>query len=182
MREVRVQTPLTEEVIENLRAGDKVLISGVVYGARDATHERMFQDLDENKLPIDLKGGVIYYVGPTPAPSGRVIGAAGPTTSSRMDSFTPRLLELGLKGTIGKGFRSKEVLEAMSRHKAVYFVATGGLGALLSKCVVRCEVVAYEDLGPQALFLLELRDFPAMVAYDVFGNDLFKDGVEKYQR
>lgn len=181
MREIRIKTPLTNEAVEDLKAGDKVLISGQVYGARDTTHERMFQDLDNNRLPIDLKGSVIYYVGPTPAPPGKIIGAAGPTTSTRMDPYTPRLLSLGLKATIGKGYRSKEVLEAMKKHKAVYFAAIGGLGALLSKSIVKSEVVAYEDLGPQALFLLELKDFPAMVANDVQGNDIFKEGVKKYR-
>ncbi|MEE8359238.1 MAG: Fe-S-containing hydro-lyase [Candidatus Hydrothermarchaeales archaeon] len=182
MKEIRVKTPLSDEVVEGLKAGDKVLLSGVVFGARDATHERMFQDIDEDRLPLDLEGAVIYYVGPTPTPPGKVIGAAGPTTSSRMDSYMPRLLSLGLKATIGKGYRSREVMDAMVKHGAVYFIAVGGLGALLSKSIVKSEVVAYEDLGPQALFRLELRDFPVLVAYDIGGNSIFEAGVRQYRR
>ncbi len=182
MKEIRVETPLSDEVVEDLKAGDKVLLSGVVFGARDATHERMFQDINEDRLPLDLEGAVIYYVGPTPTPPGKVIGAAGPTTSSRMDPYMPRLLSLGLKATIGKGYRSRDVMDAMVKHGAVYFIAVGGLGALLSKSVVKSEVVAYEDLGPQALFRLELRDFPVLVAYDISGNNIFEEGVKQYRR
>jgi len=182
LKEIRVKTPLSDKVIESLNAGDKVLLNGVVYGARDATHERMFQDIDDGRLPFDLEGTVIYYVGPTPTPPGKVIGAVGPTTSSRMDPYMPRLLSLGLKATIGKGFRSREVMDAMVKHRAVYFIAVGGLGALLSKSVVKNEVVAYEDLGPQALFKLELKDFPVLVAYDISGNSIFEEGVTRYRR
>ncbi len=180
MKEIRIETPLSDEVVEGLEAGDKVLLSGVVYGARDATHERMFQDIDEDRIPFDLEGAVIYYVGPTPTPPGKVIGAAGPTTSSRMDLYMPKLLSLGLKATIGKGYRSREVMDAMVKQGAVYFIAVGGLGALLSKSIVKSEVVAYEDLGPQALFRLKLRNFPVLVAYDISGNSIFEDGVWRY--
>ena len=182
MKEIRLKTPLKNGDLEDLHIGDKVLISGVVYGARDATHERMFHDIDKGTLPIDLDGAVIYYVGPTPARPGRIIGAAGPTTSSRMDPYTPRLLELGLKATIGKGYRSNSVVDAMKKHGAAYFIAVGGIGALLSRYIVRNEVLAYGDLGPQALFEFEFADFPVMVACDFEGNSLFDVGVKKYLR
>lgn len=179
----RITPPLTDADVEGLRAGDKVLISGTLYTARDAAHKRLIQLLDSGKeLPFDLKGQLIYYVGPTPARPGEVIGSAGPTTSGRMDAFTPRLLELGLKGTIGKGQRSPEVLEAMQKHKAVYMAAVGGAAALIAKAIRKAEVIAYEDLGPEAIRKLTVVDFPAIVVNDSVGGDLFMAGREQYRR
>lgn len=179
----KVRTPLTEEVVLSLRAGDRVLLSGVVYGARDAAHRRMAEALSRGEpLPVDLSGQVIYYVGPTPAPPGRPIGSAGPTTAGRMDPYVEPLLRAGLKGMIGKGRRSPEVVEALRRHKAVYFAAVGGLGALLSRHIKRAEVVAYEDLGTEALWLFEFEDFPCFVANDAFGGDLYEEAVRKWRR
>jgi fumarate hydratase subunit beta len=171
----RIRTPLDEATISALRAGDKVLLSGVIYTARDAAHRRFLEAIDAGEaLPVDLDGQVIYYCGPTPARPGRVIGAAGPTTSSRMDAFTPVLLERGLKGTIGKGRRSQVVREAIIRHRAPYFSATGGAGALLSRAVRSYDVVAYDDLGPEAVARLVVEDFPLFVIDDVFGGDLYE--------
>lgn len=176
-------TPLTDEVVQSLRAGDRVAISGVVYAARDAAHKRMFALLEQGKaLPFDVRGQIIYYVGPTPARPGHVIGAAGPTTSGRMDKYTPKLLEQGLKGMIGKGYRSPEVKEAIVKYRAVYFAAVGGAGALLSKSIKAQEIVAYEDLGPEAIRRLVVENFPAIVINDVYGNDLYVEGVKKYSR
>lgn len=172
---IRVETPLRTEDVEALRAGDSVLLSGVVYTARDAAHARLAKLIEEGKpLPIDLAGQVIYYVGPTPAPPGRVIGSAGPTTAGRMDSFTPALLAAGLKGMIGKGLRSQEVIDAIVKHKAVYFAATGGAAALLAKRIVSCEVVAYEDLGCEAIHRLEVQDLPLVVINDCVGGDFYR--------
>lgn len=180
---IKITPPLTDADVEKLRAGDKVLITGVLYTARDAAHKRLIELLDRGeKLPIDVKGQLIYYVGPTPEKPGQVIGSAGPTTSGRMDVYTPRLLELGLKGTIGKGQRSQDVIEAMKKHKAVYLAAVGGAAALIAKTIKKAEIVAYEDLGPEAIRRLEVVDFPAIVVNDINGNDLFKIGVEKYRR
>lgn len=180
---VRITPPLSDADVERLKAGDKVLITGVIYTARDAAHKRLIELLDKGGvLPFDIKGALIYYVGPTPAKPGQVIGSAGPTTSGRMDAYTPRLLSLGLKGTIGKGLRSKEVIEAMKEHKALYFAAVGGAAALISKCIKKSEVIAYEDLGTEAVRRLEVVDFPAIVVNDAKGADLFKEGVEKYRR
>lgn len=177
----RLTTPLTEELLASLRAGMPVLISGVIYTGRDAAHKRLCDLIAKGEpLPLDLRGQVIYYVGPTPAKPGQVIGSAGPTTSYRMDPFTPTLLEMGLKGSIGKGKRAPEVIEAMEEYKAVYFVAVGGAGALLAKRIKSCEVVAYEDLGPEAIRRLEVEDFPAIVANDIYGNDFYDDGVAEY--
>lgn len=174
---IRLTTPLKEEDIYSLKIGDRVLINGIIYSARDATHRRMFEDLDNNRsLPIDLKGQVIYYVGPTPARPGKVIGSAGPTTATRMDYYTPRLLELGLKGMIGKGYRSEKVVQSIKKNKAVYFMAIGGAGAIASKSIKKAEVIAYQDLGPEAMFLLEVQDFPVIVANDCRGNDIFIRG------
>ncbi|HLC17937.1 MAG TPA: Fe-S-containing hydro-lyase, partial [Thermodesulfobacteriota bacterium] len=162
---------------------DRVLISGVLYTARDAAHKRFMELLDRGeKLPFDVKGQIIYYVGPTPAKPGQVIGSAGATTSGRMDAYTPRLLKLGLKATIGKGARSSEVIEAMKAKKAVYLAAVGGAAALISKCIVKSEVVAYEDLGPEAVRRLTVEDFPAIVVNDTRGGDLFAEGVKEYRR
>jgi len=180
---IKITPPLTDKDVEKLRAGDKVLITGVLYTARDAAHKRLIELLDRGeKLPIDVKGQLIYYVGPTPEKPGQVIGSAGPTTSGRMDVYTPRLLELGLKGTIGKGQRSADVVEAMKKYKAVYLAAVGGAAALIAKTIKKAEIVAYEDLGPEAIRRLEVVDFPAIVVNDINGNDLFKIGVEKYRR
>ncbi|MEK7310314.1 MAG: Fe-S-containing hydro-lyase [Planctomycetota bacterium] len=184
-----VQAPLTDQVVEKLHIGDKVLLSGVIYTARDAAHKRIFDEIQSArtekrppKLPFDLKSAVIYYVGPTPAKPGQVIGSAGPTTAYRMDPYTPTLLELGLKATIAKGQRSEAVLEAMKKYKAVYFVAVGGAGALLSERIIKAEVIAYDDLGAEAVRRLEVKDFPVTVANDMHGGDLFKVGVEQYAK
>ena len=180
---VRISAPLTDAAVEKLRAGDKVLITGVMYTARDAAHKRLIDLLNAAKeLPVDLKGQIIYYVGPTPERPGQVIGSAGPTTSGRMDAYTPRLLELGLKGMVGKGARGKEVLDAIKKHKAVYMAAVGGAAALIRRSIKKAEIVAYEDLGPEAIRRLEVVDFPAIVVNDVYGGDLFLQGVEKYRR
>lgn len=179
----RLTTPLGEQDVERLRIGQKVLLNGVVYTARDAAHKRLMELIQAGKpLPIDIRGQVIYYVGPSPAKPGRPIGSAGPTTSYRMDAFAPKLLELGLKGMIGKGKRAPEVIQAMVRHKAVYFGATGGAGALLARSVLEAEVVAYEDLGPEAIRRLVVRDLPLMVVNDVLGQDLYEEGVRRYSR
>jgi fumarate hydratase subunit beta len=178
----RIATPLDEGTISTLRAGDKVLLSGPIYTARDAAHKKFMEVLKGGgPLPIDVKGQVIYYCGPTPPAPGRVIGAAGPTTSSRMDAYAPTLLSLGLKGMIGKGKRSEVVKEAIIRNKAVYFGATGGAGALLSKAVREYRVVAYEDLGPEAVAMLLVEEFPVFVINDIFGNDLYEMGVNRYK-
>jgi fumarate hydratase subunit beta len=180
---IRLKTPLSSADVEKLKAGDKVLITGVIYTGRDAAHKRLFDLLAEGKpLPIDIKGQVIYYVGPAPAKPGQAIGSAGPTTSGRMDVYSPKLMEMGLKGMIGKGMRKKEVVEAMKKYKAVYFAATGGAGALLAKAVRKAEVVAYEDLGPEAISRLEVVDFPVTVVNDTQGNDLYQQGMAKYAR
>jgi fumarate hydratase subunit beta len=169
-----LQPPLTEEDIRSLKAGDEVLITGVIYGARDMAHKRLCEAIDAGKeLPFELEGAIIYYVGPTPAQPGKVIGAAGPTTSSRMDAFSPKLLTKGLKATIGKGYRNSEVREALKKYGAVHLSAIGGAGALLSKHIVAAEVIAYEDLGTEAVRKLEVIDFPAIVAYDSYGNSVY---------
>src|SRR4030067_3110397 len=178
---IRLKTPLSDADVEKLKAGDKVLITGVIYTGRDAAHKRLFDLLQEGKsLPVDLKGQIIYYVGPAPAKPGQAIGSAGPTTSGRMDAYSPKLMEVGLKGMIGKGMRKKEGGEAMKKYKAVYFAATGGAGALLAKAVKKAKVVAYEDLGPEATNKLEVEDFPVIVVNDTLGNDLYKQGKEQY--
>lgn len=180
---VIIRTPLSDAVIDTLAAGDRVLISGVIYSARDAAHKRLVELIRENRpLPIDLAGQIIYYVGPTPPRPGMPIGAAGPTTSYRMDPYAPVLIEKGLKGMIGKGARGEAVIEAMKRHRAVYFAATGGAGALISKTIKRAEIVAYEDLGTEAVRKLEVEEFPAIVVCDVRGNDLYREGRMKYRR
>ena len=178
-----IKLPLNDETIAELRAGDHVRLTGVIYAARDAAHKRMIEALDKNEpLPIDIKGAVIYYVGPTPARPGRVIGAAGPTTSMRLNPYTPRLMEHGLKATIGKGGRNQAVKDALKQHKGVYFLAVGGTGALLSKRIKKAEVVAYEDLGTEAIRRLEVEDFPVIVANDMYGNDLLEQGKARYQK
>lgn len=179
----RITTPLTDEIIEDLKVGDRVLLSGVVYTARDAAHKRMLEEYEKTgKFPFDIKGQVIYYVGPTPPKPGQVIGSAGPTTAYRMDKYTPKLHELGLKATIGKGFRTQPVKEALKKYKAVYFAAYGGTAALLSKHIVDVEVIAYEDLGTEAIRKLTFKDFPVIVANDIYGGDIFQQGQEKYRK
>ena len=179
---IRITPPVTGEQVEKLKVGDRVLITGVLYTARDAAHKRLIELLDEGKgLPFDIKGNFIYYVGPTPAKPGQVIGSAGPTTSGRMDAYTPRLLELGMKGCIGKGQRSDEVKQALKKHKAVYLAGVGGAAALIARSIKKAEVIAYEDLGPEAIRRLEVEDFPAIVVNDCHGGDLFIEGVEKYR-
>lgn len=178
---IRITTPMTDGVIEKLRVGDSVLLTGVIYTGRDAAHKRLYELLQAGEpLPVDLRGQVIYYVGPSPAKPGQVIGSAGPTTSGRMDAYAPALITYGLKGMIGKGLRSREVKDAMIRHKAVYFGATGGAAALLARSIVRCDVVAYDDLGTEAIHRLEVEDFPVVVINDCFGGDLYAEGVRTY--
>jgi fumarate hydratase subunit beta len=180
---IRLLTPLKDKELEGLTIGDSVLLSGVVYTARDAAHKRMMEALSGGEqLPFDLHGQVLYYVGPSPEPPGRVIGSAGPTTASRMDPYTPTLLGLGLKGIIGKGQRSREVVKHFVEHKAVYFVAVGGAAALLSEKIRESRVIAYPELGPEAVRQLVLEDFPMIVANDIHGNDLFLTGWKRYRR
>jgi fumarate hydratase subunit beta len=179
----KIILPLTDKDIAGLKAGDNVLLSGTLYVARDAAHKRMIEQLDKGEpLPFNVKGQTIYYMGPSPAPPGHVIGSAGPTTSKRMDIYTPRLLEAGLKAMIGKGIRSPEVKEAMKKHKAVYFAAIGGAGALISKSIVKAEVIAYPDLGPEAVLKIEAKNFPATVINDISGGDLYEKGKKEYTR
>lgn len=171
---IRIQTPLTEEGIEQLTIGSRVLINGYVYTARDAAHKKLIDLLNEGKpLPVDLRGQIIYYAGPTPPKPGKVIGSVGPTTSGRMDEYTPALLKLGLKGMIGKGLRSQAVIDAIKKYHAVYFVAIGGAAALISKQIKSSEVVAYPELGPEAIRRLLVEDFPAIVANDMYGGNLY---------
>ena len=170
----QINTPVEKKIIEMLSAGDMVYITGTIYTARDAAHKRMAEALKAGKeLPIDVRGEMIYYMGPSPAREGNVIGSAGPTTASRMDRYTPRLLDMGLCGMIGKGKRSLEVIEAMIRNGAVYFAAIGGAGALLSKTIVKAELIAYDDLGTEAIRKLTVKDFPAIVVIDTKGNNLY---------
>jgi len=180
---MNITSPISSKVIEELTVGTSVTISGVIYTARDAAHHRLIQALDNGeKLPFDLKGQTLYYMGPSPTPPGRVIGSAGPTTSRRMDAYTPRLLAAGVKAMIGKGSRSPEVKEAIKRYKAVYLATTGGAGALLAKSVRQIETIAYEDLGPEAVMRLTVENFPAIVANDIYGGDLFEQGKTSYKR
>lgn len=173
--EKKIKAPLVEEEIKELKAGDYVYITGTIYTARDAAHKRMYETLEKGEvLPIELNGNVIYYMGPSPAREGRPIGSAGPTTSSRMDKYAPKMLDLGLKGMIGKGKRSEEVREAIVRNGCVYFAAVGGAGALLSKSIKKSEVIAYDDLGTEAIRKLEVEDFPAIVVIDSEGNNLYE--------
>jgi len=175
-------TPLTDEDVMNLKAGDIVYLSGTLFTARDAAHKRLV-DLIENKeeLPFPLQGAVIYFVGPTPPKPGDPIGSAGPTTSYRMDSYSPTLIEYGLKGMIGKGKRNQEVKDACKEYKAVYFGATGGAGALLGKLIKDAKVIAYEELGPEAIRMLKVENFPVTVINDAYGNDLYEEGRKKYE-
>ncbi|MBA7504313.1 Fumarate hydratase class I, anaerobic [subsurface metagenome] len=178
----KVGLPLTDETLKELRAGDNLLLTGVMYVGRDAAHKRMVEAMESGKpLPIDIKGQTVYFMGPSPARPERPIGSAGPTTSGRMDAYSPRLLAEGLKGMIGKGLRSKAVKDAMVKHKAVYLGAIGGAGALMSKSIKKAEVVAYEELGAEALRRLEVEDFPVTVINDIYGGDLYEEGKAKYQ-
>jgi len=182
MKPLNIRSPLDDETIKNLKAGDQVFITGVIYTARDAAHKRLVEALDKGeKLPLDLSNQTIYYMGPSPARPGQVIGSAGPTTSGRMDSYAPRLMAAGLKGMIGKGNRSQAVKDAMKKYKAVYFAAIGGAGALISKSIKKAEVIAYEDLGAEAIRRLEVENFPATVINDIYGGDLYEEGKAKYQ-
>ena len=179
--ERHITVPVVKEEIQDLRAGDYVYLTGVIYTARDAAHKRMDEALSEGKeLPLDIKNQMIYYMGPSPAREGRPIGSAGPTTASRMDKYAPRLLDLGLGGMIGKGKRSQAVRDAIVRNKAVYFAAVGGAGALLSKCIKKADVIAYDDLGTEAIRRLEIDDLPAIVVIDSEGNNLYETAVKEY--
>ena len=178
-----IQAPLLEDEIKDLKAGDYVYITGTIYTARDAAHKRMQETLDQGGvLPFDVKNNVIYYMGPSPAREGRPIGSAGPTTASRMDRYAPRLLNLGLKGMIGKGKRTKEVLDAVVQNGAVYFAAVGGAGALLSKRILSSEVIAYDDMGTEAIRKLKVENFPVIVVADRFGNNLYETAIQEYQK
>jgi fumarate hydratase subunit beta len=178
----KVILPLTDETIEDLHSGDNVLLTGTIYVARDAAHKRMVESLDNgHPLPFDIKNQTVYYMGPSPAKPGQVIGAAGPTTSGRMDSYSPRLMQEGLKGMIGKGNRSQAVKNAMVKFKVVYFAAIGGAGALIAKRIKKSELVAYEELGAEAIRKLEVEDFPVTVINDIYGCDLYEEGKAKYR-
>ena len=178
-----IKAPLEKEIVKTLRAGDYVYITGTIYTARDAAHKRMDETLREGKeLPVPLKDEIVYYMGPSPSREGRVIGSAGPTTASRMDKYTPKLLDLGLGGMIGKGKRSKEVIDAIIRNQSVYFAAVGGAGALLSKCIQESEVVAYDDLGTEAIRRLTVKNFPVIVVIDCEGNNLYETAIEQYKK
>jgi fumarate hydratase subunit beta len=182
METIRIKAPLDEKTVEKLKAGDQVSISGVIYTARDAAHKRLVESLDKGeKLPVDIKNQVLYYMGPSPAKPGSAIGSAGPTTSGRMDSYAPRLMAEGVKGMIGKGDRSQAVKDAMKKYKAVYFAAIGGAGALISKSIKRSDVIAYEELGAEAIRRLEVENFPATVINDIYGGDLYEEGKAKYR-
>ncbi|KSV58851.1 Fe-S-containing hydro-lyase [Acetivibrio ethanolgignens] len=178
-----IETPLTKEKIADLKAGDYVYITGTIYTARDAAHKRLFEALEKKEeLPFQVEDEIIYYLGPTPAREGQVIGSAGPTTSSRMDKYTPALLDLGLGGMIGKGKRSPEVIFSMQKNKAVYFAAVGGAGALLSKCIREAEVIAYEDLGTEAIRKLKVEKLPVIVVIDEEGTNLYERAIENYRK
>ena len=178
----RVTLPLTDEILQDLKAGDNVLLTGIMYVGRDAAHKRMVEALEQGKpLPFNIMGQTIYFMGPSPAKPGQPIGSAGPTTSGRMDSYSPRLIAEGLKGMIGKGMRSQVVKDAMKRYKAVYFAAIGGAGALISKSIKKSEVIAYEELGAEAIRRLEVEDFPVTVINDIYGGDLYQEGKARYR-
>lgn len=178
----QIQIPIQKEIIRELKAGDYVYLTGEIYTARDAAHKRMNETLDrKEELPVNIKDKIIYYMGPSPAREGKVIGSAGPTTASRMDKYAPRLMDLGLSGMIGKGKRSQEVIDAIIRNEGVYFAAVGGAGALLSKCIKKSEVVAYDDLGTEAIRRLEVEDFPVIVVIDSEGNNLYEMAIEEYK-
>lgn len=179
----KITTPLTEDKIKDLKVFDEVLISGIIYTARDMAHKRLVEIIDKNQqLPIELNGNIIFYAGPTPAKPGEAIGSVGPTTSGRMDIYTTKLLDSGLKGIIGKGNRNRQVIESIVKNKAIYFIAIGGIAALLSKTVKESKLVCWEDLGTEAIYKLTVEDFPAIVAIDSFGNNIYEIGFEKYKR
>ncbi len=179
----KITLPLTDKDARSLRAGDYVYLSGVIYTARDAAHKRMYDALENGEaLPIEMKNNVVYYLGPTPARPGHVIGSAGPTTSSRMDKYAPKLLDLGLKGMVGKGKRTQEVIDAVVRNGAVYFAAVGGAGALLSKCIKKADVVAYDDLGTEAIRRLEIENLPVIVVIDSEGTNLYATAAEQWKK
>ena len=182
MKTLNIKAPFDEETVKKLKAGDQVFITGVIYTARDAAHKRLVEALDKGeKLPFDITNQIVYYMGPSPAKPGHVIGSAGPTTSGRMDSYAPRLMAVGLKGMIGKGNRSQAVKDAMKKYKVVYFAAIGGAGVLASKSIKKAEVIAYEDLGAEAIRRLEVENFPATVINDIYGGDLYEEGKAKFQ-
>lgn len=177
-----IKAPLSDKVVQSLEAGDYVYITGIIYTARDAAHKRLYESiLKGEELPFDLTNNIIYYLGPTPAREGKVIGSAGPTTSSRMDKYAPLLMEQGLKGMIGKGKRNEEVISAITDNNCVYFAAVGGAGAILSKCITKSEVIAYDDLGTEAIRKLEVKDFPVIVVIDYKGNNLYEEAVKEYR-
>ena len=181
--EKHITAPITKETAKSLHAGDYVYVTGTIYTARDAAHKRMDEALDRGEeLPIDIKNQAIYYMGPSPARDGKVIGSAGPTTATRMDKYAPRLIDLGEKAMIGKGKRSKEVIDAIVRNKAVYFAAVGGAGALLSKCIKKSEIVCYEDLGAEAIRKIYVENFPAIVVIDSKGNNLYEDAIKEFKK
>jgi len=178
----KITLPLNDEILKGLKAGDNLLLTGIIYAARDAAHKKMVEGLDQGKpLPFDIRGATVYYMGPSPTRPGRVIGSAGPTTSGRMDAYAPRLIAQGLKGMIGKGLRSRAVKDAMVKYEAVYLGAIGGAGAIISKSIKKAEVVAYEELGAEALRRLEVEEFPVTVINDIHGGDLYEEGKAKYQ-
>jgi fumarate hydratase subunit beta len=178
-----INTPLTDETAKTLRAGDRVLLNGIIYTGRDAAHKRLVEMLDKGEeLPMDIKDQTIYYVGPCPAKPGQAIGSAGPTTSGRMDAYTPQLMDAGLKGMIGKGLRSKAVVDSIIKHNGVYFAAIGGAGALLAEAIKEAEVIAFPDLGAEAIYKLRVENFPVTVIIDSEGNDLYKSGKELYKK
>lgn len=182
MERIELTTPLTTEKVEKLLCGQRVLLSGIVYTARDAAHKRLMECMEQGvRLPFDLAGQVIYYVGPTPAKPGMVIGSAGPTTSGRMDVYTPQLYAGGLKATIGKGPRSPEVIRAMRRYKGVYLAAVGGAGALIARCIKESKVIAFPELGPEAIYALTVVNFPVIVVNDVSGRDLYEESIERFE-
>ena len=178
-----INTPLTDEVINDLKAGDRVLLNGIIYTGRDAAHRRLVELIENGEeLPMDIKNQTIYYVGPCPAKPGQVIGSAGPTTSGRMDAYAPLLMEHGLKGMIGKGIRAQQVVDSMIKNNAVYFAAIGGAGALLAEAIKEAEIIAFPDLGAEAIYKLRIENFPVTVVIDNRGNDLYKLGKEKYKK
>lgn len=178
-----VNTPLTEETVKDLKAGDRVLLNGIIYTGRDAAHKRLVEMLDRGEeLPMEIRDQTIYYVGPCPAKPGQAIGSAGPTTSGRMDAYTPQLMDVGLRGMIGKGLRNKAVVDSIIKHNGVYFAAIGGAGALLAEAIKEAEVIAFPDLGAEAIYKLKVADFPVTVIIDCQGNDLYKSGREQYKR
>ena len=183
MQAIRLNPPLNDEDIKKLHSGQKVIITGYIYTARDAAHKKMVDLVEKNEnLPFDPTGQIVYFVGPTPAKPGQIIGSAGPTTSGRMNKYSPVMLKAGLRGMIGKGEMGPEVAEALREYKGVYFVATGGAGALIAKKISESEIVAYEELGPEAVRRLQVADFPVIVAQDCHGGNLFKEGIVKYRR